>query len=464
MAVRFDAATDRISYTASSPPATFTITAWAYLSVDTNTNAIIARLWDAAAGNVAIWRTAVDGTGGPTYFSSAGTISNTTGFVVGEWRKVAITRTGASAQTLVATPTGSTEVDSGAASTAIPAGITLAARHPDDGAQPWNGRLAHMRIWSAVLSQAEIEAEWASPTPVRTSGLWAAWPLAVHTDLTDTSGNGRHLVAGSTSTTTEAGPPLPAIYDKDGGAVVLGVGSGVAEVVEPAVHDKDGGAAVLAVGSGTADVIEPAVHDRDGGAAVSAIGSGSVSVTPATIHDKGGGAVVQVLADGAKTVTGFTTHDKSGGAVAFCIAAGSKVVIHGGSNSRGAFVTLRHDIKVRVGDTWGSPTWAILLPGGLGVDLADGWTCKASVRRHRVDGGALVHEWVEPDGMILGQAEVTLSTGTTVTTSTVSLRHTGDESADWPVFVGPWDFEIRKGVDDFTIAGGIFRTIREVTA
>lgn len=127
-------------------------------------------------------------------------------------------------------------------------------------------------------------------------------------------------------------------------------------------------------------------------------------------------------------------------------------------------MTLRHDIKVRVGDTWNSPTWAVLLPGGLGVDLTDGWTLKASVRRHRGDGGAQVHQWIEPDGVILGQAEVTLATGTTVVTSTVELRHTGAESDEWPIFVGPWDFEIAKDDDDFTIAGGTFRTVNEVTS
>jgi hypothetical protein len=126
-------------------------------------------------------------------------------------------------------------------------------------------------------------------------------------------------------------------------------------------------------------------------------------------------------------------------------------------------VTLLHDIKVRVGDTWTSPTWAVLLPGGFGVDLNDGWELKASVRRHRADGGAQVHQWVEPEGIVLGQAEVTLANGTTVTTSTVALHHTGTESEGWPIFVGPWDFEISKATDDYTIAGGTFRTIREVT-
>lgn len=128
-------------------------------------------------------------------------------------------------------------------------------------------------------------------------------------------------------------------------------------------------------------------------------------------------------------------------------------------------MTLRHDIKVRIGDTWTGPTWAILLPGGVGIDLTDGWTCRASVRRHRDDGGTTIHTWSDSDdGVLVGEAVVTLSSGAEVVTSTVALHHTGDVSSGWPIFVGPWDFELARGDEDYTIAGGTFRTIAEVTA
>ena len=126
-------------------------------------------------------------------------------------------------------------------------------------------------------------------------------------------------------------------------------------------------------------------------------------------------------------------------------------------------MTLRHDIKVRVGDSWSSPTWAILLPGGFGVDLTDDWRTVASVRHHVRDGGDTVHIWEEPDGVTIGQADVTLSSGTEVTTSTIRLHHTGSISELWPAFVGHWDIEISKGDDDFTVAAGTFRAITEVT-
>lgn len=274
MAVRFDAAADRLSYSAVAPPAAFTITCWAYLSVDRNAVSVIGRVWVSAPSQVATWRTAADGTSGPQYFSDTGTISNTTNFVVGEWRKIAITRTGSSGQSLVATPAGPTEVDAGTVDTAIPVGLTLAGRHSGSANDPWNGRLAYVRIWSAVLSQSEIEAEWASAIPVRSSDLWANWPLSTATDLTDTvAGRVLTTVAG-VALTTEDGPPLATVHDKTGGAAAGGAGIGAAEVVSPAAHAKAGGAATSGAGSGSRQVSSLVAHVRTGGAVATAAGSG----------------------------------------------------------------------------------------------------------------------------------------------------------------------------------------------
>lgn len=211
MAVRFDTATDRISYTASNPPSTaaFTITAWAYVSTDTDANATLARLHAATGGTtIATWATGSDGLSGPNYFTTSGSITNATNFAVGAWRKVAIAATGTTGKSYVATVGGATEVDSGTIATGQPTGITLGGRSVGDSSERFDGRLAYVRVWSAELTQVEIEAEWASTTPVKTANLWADWPLTVHTDLTDHSGNGRNLVAGATAVTTEADPPI----------------------------------------------------------------------------------------------------------------------------------------------------------------------------------------------------------------------------------------------------------------
>lgn len=67
--------------------------------------------------------------------------------------------------------------------------------------------VAYWRVWTAALSEEELAAEMQSPSPVRTADLWADWPLTAHTDLTDDSGNVRHL-ASEGSISTSADDPL----------------------------------------------------------------------------------------------------------------------------------------------------------------------------------------------------------------------------------------------------------------
>ncbi len=211
MSTRFDAASDRISYSGSmfAVGSGFTITAWAYVSVDTDANATFARLHASSGGStIATWATGSDGLSGPNYFTGGGSITNATNMAVGAWRKIAISCSGTTGRSYVNTIGGTTEVDSGTVSVGTPDGITLGGRAPADSSEPFNGRLAYVRVWTAELTQVQIEAEWASTTPVRTANLWASWPLTDATDLTDHSGNGRNLSAGTTAVSTEADPPL----------------------------------------------------------------------------------------------------------------------------------------------------------------------------------------------------------------------------------------------------------------
>ncbi len=232
MSVRFDADTDRVTYAAGNPPdpaSGFTVTAWAMVRVDTNANATLTRTYvvvgDSTAFNGA---TSSDGLGGPNYFTGGGTVTATTGFAVDAWRKVAFTCNATTGHIYVATVGGATEHVSGTVGgAATPTGITLGGRSAADSTEFFNGRLAYVRMWSSQLNQAQVEAEWASTTPVVTAGLWASWPLLVHTDLTDHSGNGRDLLVGATSTTTEADPPLGATVTGVA-AAALGAASGVA--------------------------------------------------------------------------------------------------------------------------------------------------------------------------------------------------------------------------------------------
>lgn len=226
MAVRFDAATDRVSHTTDPPPdpaGGFTITAWAYLSVDRDDFSVMVRLFTASTTA----SLATHGSGTTLgYLTGGGSLISGHALSVGSWSRVAITCTGTSGIVYGAAGAGgATDVVSGAvAGAADPTGIALGGRSPADGAEWFNGRLAYVRVWSSVLTQTQIEAEWASTTPLVTGGLWAHWPLVAHTDLTDHSGSGRNLTAGSTATTTEADPPI------QGGTVAVSLGGLTATV------------------------------------------------------------------------------------------------------------------------------------------------------------------------------------------------------------------------------------------
>ncbi|MBV9919992.1 MAG: hypothetical protein JOY78_03930 [Pseudonocardia sp.] len=205
--IGFDQTQDRLLYSTIAPPSTFTITMWVYLTTDRGTWSTFLQLRDSGDATVAELAAGSSGHSGPLYWDGSGDLVGTTDFTVGAWRKIAITRTGSSGKLYSATPTGTTELISGTVNTATPSSLTLGSRGPFDGSQFWNGRIACVRVWSAVLSQAEIEAEWPSATPVRTSNLWANWRMAGTSDLTDTVSS-RVLTSAGGGLTTEQGPPV----------------------------------------------------------------------------------------------------------------------------------------------------------------------------------------------------------------------------------------------------------------
>jgi len=68
----------------------------------------------------------------------------------------------------------------------------------------FTGRLFHWAAWQSALTQTEVNTEKTSWPPAKASP-WAYWPLSVHTDLTDGSGNARHWTGNGTLST--AGDP-----------------------------------------------------------------------------------------------------------------------------------------------------------------------------------------------------------------------------------------------------------------
>lgn len=230
MSQRSDQATDRVTYAASPPPSpatAFTATFWARLRVDRDDFSTMMRLHSASGGSTTV-NLATGSSGTTPVVVSPGNTGGIIGadpLVVDTWLMLAITSAGTGAtdgKLYTRTVGGSTNVVTGQVSGgATPDGITLFGRSAGDSGEWFNGGLAYVRVWSAVLTQGEIEAEWASATRVRTSGLWADWPML--TNINDISGNGRHLSAGTTALTTEDNPPLNASVTGTGLAAFSGL-------------------------------------------------------------------------------------------------------------------------------------------------------------------------------------------------------------------------------------------------
>ena len=92
--------------------------------------------------------------------------------------------------------------------TTIPAWTTAnRLRLGDDTWVDLVDHMQHWRVWSAALSQTELEDEAAYDSAQRTSGLEAAWAL-VGADLSDDSGAGRDLTSVGTPTSGVDGPDL----------------------------------------------------------------------------------------------------------------------------------------------------------------------------------------------------------------------------------------------------------------
>jgi hypothetical protein len=211
MAVGFaGAGTDQLAYSGTIPdPATATtFTAWIRF-VDTNANATFLRTRTAGGASSTNWAMHSDGQT-PSYFTGSGSVLGPTALAATTWHRVACTHTGtATALFQGAGLTGATATSTGTlAGAATPTVLAIGGRAAGDAADPYNGWIAHVRCWSAVLTQAQIEAEWLSAKPVITTNLYGAWPLRTNADLADISGNGRTLTIPANTPSTQEDPPI----------------------------------------------------------------------------------------------------------------------------------------------------------------------------------------------------------------------------------------------------------------
>ncbi|MGH8881930.1 MAG: LamG-like jellyroll fold domain-containing protein, partial [Stackebrandtia sp.] len=204
MAIRFDAADDRVYVAATFPDPTaggLTILGWWRVRVDRDDYSAYYRT---STGGSTIHTVETQSTGlSVNIFTAAGEITDTYVNTVDEWVGIAVVDNGSGTVTQYVGPLGGATVSaSGSIATGTPDQLCIAGRSQSDATEWFNGAAAHVRVFADTLTQSEIEAEWASPTPVLTA--WADWPLSA--DLQDTAGSDRHLTAVAGSPAFEAGP------------------------------------------------------------------------------------------------------------------------------------------------------------------------------------------------------------------------------------------------------------------
>lgn len=205
MAGLADAATDRVSVAQAPSLGAFSICAWIKLAASASFSPIV-RV-EAGGGTALVF-------GMKSLTPSLYSAASTTGVVgpaisLNTYTFVCATRNGTAGAVYQGTNPGSlTKTTATVNSTGTPDTWTVFGRSPSDGSEWFSGTVDYLRSWGAtVLSDAEVAAEAAATAPVK-AGTWGVWPFGNNgsggVSLNDTSGNARHLAAGSTALTLVA--------------------------------------------------------------------------------------------------------------------------------------------------------------------------------------------------------------------------------------------------------------------
>jgi alginate lyase/concanavalin A-like lectin/glucanase superfamily protein len=229
VAVRFDAAGDRLYLAATLPTPSstgLTVLGWWRLRVDRNDFSTYYRTENSGGSTI---HTCASFSSGQdvNVFTTSGELDSGYTNAVDEWVAVAVVDTGSGVTLYVRPDGGTTDVTAGSVGSGTPAQLTIGGRADDDASEWLNGNAGYVRVFADALTQAEVEAEWDSTTPVLTA--WADWPLV--DDVQDASGNGRHLTQVSGSPAFDTDPPVAVVYDRAGGAAGAAAGTGAVSTI-----------------------------------------------------------------------------------------------------------------------------------------------------------------------------------------------------------------------------------------
>lgn len=218
MSVRFDASSDTLNRQVAgilASDTTFTVCCWAKRKVDTGAFATVI-YFNAPTGSELDVYLETD-TGGDTF--QVGELPGTESDLVGPfltldtWYFVCYRRISDTSRKLsYGTEAGGslTHVTNSDSRTTTGKSVDRFYVGNDAFTEPFNGEVAWVRLWSTNLSDTEVDAEWRSSTPVRSSNLRGDWRLAAASSAgTDSSGNSLTLTAGGTLTDGGANPTPP---------------------------------------------------------------------------------------------------------------------------------------------------------------------------------------------------------------------------------------------------------------
>lgn len=196
MAIRFDASGDSLSRARLTGAKT--VMAWIYLAVDRNAYTVFFGLGDNAFVGTLSDGTSIIFYDGSVEHSTSGSLT------VGAWQHVAFVGAGDSSSDTFSVYLNGAQIGTGTRA-ANDAGTNMYLGN--DTYSEWlNGRLAHVKIWNAALTAAEIQQEMYSSRPQRFANLWSWLPMIE-------SGSGRNSEWSSSGNTWTANGTLA---DEDG--------------------------------------------------------------------------------------------------------------------------------------------------------------------------------------------------------------------------------------------------------
>ncbi|WP_431911711.1 hypothetical protein [Nonomuraea jabiensis] len=196
MGVRFDADGQHFSYTdAVGSTTALSVTCWAKIDADRDTYSTIWVIDNGTNADYVSLKTDINGTLIRALADSGSHAARE--MVAGKWYFLGMSL-GAGGGRLVVRAIDETSFSTQTWTTTSTVNYQAlrVSKWINDTTSWFNGSVAGLKVWTAELTQAELEAEYPSMTAVRTAGLRGNWPFSDGTGR-DVSGNNRNLTGGT---------------------------------------------------------------------------------------------------------------------------------------------------------------------------------------------------------------------------------------------------------------------------